>query len=270
MTVRALRHYDEIGLLRPASRTAVGHRRYDRGRPRRLYRVRARLRALGLSLEEIAGVLAADGRPGRDARGAAPHSCRCWTAQAERLDRVRRRMHGMLRAARRGRDAGTGPVHDDFGDDLSVRELFHAGAAGTAGGSGGTRSAPRPSRRRRPPGPGWWRSCSGTYGRAHRPRIRRYVTSYAAGTRSARCSTPATATPKKPPGGCGGTAGRRHRPVAAVVRRGHVRPGRVPGTRTPDLSPPTTSRSVRATSVRIRGKRALISRHTAGPSGSRR
>jgi DNA-binding transcriptional MerR regulator len=57
MTVRALRHYDEIGLLSAGERTASGHRRYTGRDVRRLYRIRA-LRGLGLSLEEIASVLA--------------------------------------------------------------------------------------------------------------------------------------------------------------------------------------------------------------------
>ncbi|MEV4461974.1 MerR family transcriptional regulator [Microbispora sp. NPDC049633] len=57
MTVRALHHYDEIGLLTASERTPSGHRRYSERDLRRLYRVRA-LRALGLSLEEVAAVLA--------------------------------------------------------------------------------------------------------------------------------------------------------------------------------------------------------------------
>ena len=56
LTVRALYHYEEIGLVRPHERTASGHRRYTEGDLRRLYRVHA-LRMLGLPLEEIAGVL---------------------------------------------------------------------------------------------------------------------------------------------------------------------------------------------------------------------
>jgi DNA-binding transcriptional MerR regulator len=56
MTVRALRHYDEIGLLRAGERTASGHRRYTGEDVRRLYRIRA-LRGLGLPLEEIARAL---------------------------------------------------------------------------------------------------------------------------------------------------------------------------------------------------------------------
>lgn len=57
-TVRALRHYDQIGLLRPTERTQNGHRRYGPDDLRRLYRIRA-LRTFGLSLDEIATALAA-------------------------------------------------------------------------------------------------------------------------------------------------------------------------------------------------------------------
>jgi MerR family transcriptional regulator, thiopeptide resistance regulator len=47
LTVRALRHYDAVGLLKASERTASGHRRYTEADLRRLYRVRA-LRSLGL------------------------------------------------------------------------------------------------------------------------------------------------------------------------------------------------------------------------------
>lgn len=56
MSVRGLRHYDEIGLVPAGGRTAAGHRRYTQADVRRLYRVRA-LRGLGVSLEEIGAVL---------------------------------------------------------------------------------------------------------------------------------------------------------------------------------------------------------------------
>jgi len=62
VTVRALHHYDEIGLVRASERTGAGHRRYTEGDLQRLYRVCA-LRGLGLSLEEIGSVLA---RPADD------------------------------------------------------------------------------------------------------------------------------------------------------------------------------------------------------------
>lgn len=52
LSVRALHYYDEIGLLSPARRTAVGHRRYTAGDIARLQQIVA-LRQLGFSLEEV-------------------------------------------------------------------------------------------------------------------------------------------------------------------------------------------------------------------------
>lgn len=52
LSVRALHHYEEIGLLVPSGRTAAGHRLYSEGEVMRLQQI-ASLRALGLSLEEI-------------------------------------------------------------------------------------------------------------------------------------------------------------------------------------------------------------------------
>src|SRR6476659_6485494 len=60
VTVRALHHYDRLGLLVPSGRTSGGHRMYDAGDVRRLYRLLA-LRGLGLRLEEIGSLL--DGGP---------------------------------------------------------------------------------------------------------------------------------------------------------------------------------------------------------------
>jgi len=62
LTVRALHHYDSIGLLRPGVRTAAGHRRYTEEDLRRLYGIRT-LRGLGVPLGGIAAAL--DG-PGGD------------------------------------------------------------------------------------------------------------------------------------------------------------------------------------------------------------
>jgi DNA-binding transcriptional MerR regulator len=64
LTVRTLHHYDEIGLLRPSHRNGAGHRRYTAADVRRLYQIRA-LRGFGLSLAEIADVLAAVVSPRR-------------------------------------------------------------------------------------------------------------------------------------------------------------------------------------------------------------
>lgn len=54
--MRALHHYDELGLLVPSERSFAGYRLYADRDVRRLYRIVA-LRRLGLRLDEIAAVL---------------------------------------------------------------------------------------------------------------------------------------------------------------------------------------------------------------------
>lgn len=56
VTVRALHHYDAIGLLRPSARTEAGYRRYSAGDLERLGRILL-YRELGFSLEQIAAIL---------------------------------------------------------------------------------------------------------------------------------------------------------------------------------------------------------------------
>jgi MerR family transcriptional regulator, thiopeptide resistance regulator len=56
LTVRALHHYDHVGLLSPSRRTAAGHRLYTADDVARLYRIRL-LRGLGFPLEQIAAAL---------------------------------------------------------------------------------------------------------------------------------------------------------------------------------------------------------------------
>jgi len=56
VTVRALHHYDRIGLLRPSIRSAAGYRGYDQADLARLQRVLA-YRELGFSLEDIGRLL---------------------------------------------------------------------------------------------------------------------------------------------------------------------------------------------------------------------
>jgi MerR family transcriptional regulator, thiopeptide resistance regulator len=58
VTVRALHHYDEIGLLRPSSRSEAGYRRYDDTDLQRLQQILF-YRELGFSLEDIEAILAA-------------------------------------------------------------------------------------------------------------------------------------------------------------------------------------------------------------------
>jgi DNA-binding transcriptional MerR regulator len=60
VTVRALHHYEDVGLLVPSGRTEAGHRLYADADVRRLYRIMA-LREFGMSLAEIRAAL--DGGP---------------------------------------------------------------------------------------------------------------------------------------------------------------------------------------------------------------
>jgi DNA-binding transcriptional MerR regulator len=64
LSVRTLRFYEEIGLLKPRERDAAGHRVYGAAEIARLQRVTS-MRSLGFTLEEIGDLL--DGREG-DAR----------------------------------------------------------------------------------------------------------------------------------------------------------------------------------------------------------
>lgn len=81
-TSRALRHYEQLGLLAPAGRAANGYRYYDEAALTRLQRILL-LRELGLGLPAIADVLAGDDD---DARALATHLqwlCR----ERDRIDR---------------------------------------------------------------------------------------------------------------------------------------------------------------------------------------
>ena len=91
LTVRALRHYDDIGLLAPSERSAAGHRRYTADDLGRLYTIRA-LRHLGLPLAEIARVLIDDPDPREIVRGQLELLEQSITA----AQRLRRGLHGLL------------------------------------------------------------------------------------------------------------------------------------------------------------------------------
>ena len=56
MSVRALHHYDDIGLLQPSLRTPSGHRLYDVADIQRLQQIQS-LRLMGLSLDEVRRLL---------------------------------------------------------------------------------------------------------------------------------------------------------------------------------------------------------------------
>ena len=65
LTVRALHHYDAIGLLKPSGRSDTGYRLYSQADVQRLHGIQT-LRLLGLPLGDIGDLLAGDGlEPGR-------------------------------------------------------------------------------------------------------------------------------------------------------------------------------------------------------------
>jgi len=118
VTVRALHHYDEIGLLAPSARTAAGHRRYSDEDLRRLYRIVA-LRGLGLTLPDIAGVLARD----RDLRTAVDEHVHGVDAQIAALARVRTRLVGIRDALDRG-GASTEQIIDVI-EEMRMAEQYY-------------------------------------------------------------------------------------------------------------------------------------------------
>jgi DNA-binding transcriptional MerR regulator len=110
VTIRTLHHYDGIGLLVPAERTAAGHRLYGEGGVRRLYRIVA-LRDLGLGLDEIAAVLDR-GQP--DLRQIVRGQLERAQGELERYGRLSERLAGLLETLE-GSDA---PSVDQFIDVL--------------------------------------------------------------------------------------------------------------------------------------------------------
>jgi MerR family transcriptional regulator, thiopeptide resistance regulator len=94
LSVRALRHYDEIGLLAPFDRSPAGYRLYSDGDVRRLYRIVA-LRQLGMGLEEIGRILDS---AERDLRETVRHQLEALDRQRELQDRLRARLQTVLAA----------------------------------------------------------------------------------------------------------------------------------------------------------------------------
>jgi DNA-binding transcriptional MerR regulator len=95
VTVRALHHYDEIGVLPVRERTGSGHRRYTEEDLRRLYRIRA-LRTLGLPLEEIRKVLACPGDDLASLRGLLGKQLAALTEQAGQVRLLQRQIQDLL------------------------------------------------------------------------------------------------------------------------------------------------------------------------------
>ncbi|MGI5291525.1 MerR family transcriptional regulator [Nonomuraea polychroma] len=123
VTVRTLRHFDQIGLLCPAERSAAGHRVYTGDDVRRLYRILA-LRELRLPLAEIARSL--DGADLRE-------------TIAGQLEQVERRLRSTAAGAHRPGRGGGRPRRARHGP---------GGSRGTGPRAPVDRGRVRPGRRR--------------------------------------------------------------------------------------------------------------------------
>lgn len=138
VSVRTLHHYDDVGLLSPARRTDAGYRLYGPAELERLHQVLL-FRELGLSLEEIAGLL---DEPASERRAAL-------LVHRKGLERRRRRTDAVIRAVDRAIDAL------ERGETMSETELFegfedfdHAQYADEAEERWGDTDAYKESRRR--------------------------------------------------------------------------------------------------------------------------
>jgi DNA-binding transcriptional MerR regulator len=103
LTVRTLHHYDDIGLLPAVERTDSGHRIYGRAEVHRLYRIVA-LRQLGLSLEDIKGVLAG---ASDDPREVVRKHLADLTRQIELQDQLRKRLMTILETLEQAEEPST-------------------------------------------------------------------------------------------------------------------------------------------------------------------
>ncbi|MEU1787683.1 MerR family transcriptional regulator [Streptomyces sparsogenes] len=98
VTVRALHHWDEIGLARPSLRTAAGYRLYTAGDLERLHRIVV-YREIGLGLDRIQAIL--DGWTA-DVPGALRAQRAQVTERIERLQQLSAGLDRMIEAHERG------------------------------------------------------------------------------------------------------------------------------------------------------------------------
>ncbi len=111
VTVRALHHYDEIGLLRPSDRTPAGYRRYADTDLDRLQRILC-YRELGFGLEEIAAILSAGDDPLEHLR----RQHRLLVTRIDRLTRMVATVEKAMEAREMGIRLDPNEMFEVFGD----------------------------------------------------------------------------------------------------------------------------------------------------------
>lgn len=120
-TSRTLRHYDDVGLVKPSRVGRGGYRYYDDRALVRLQRTLL-LRELGLGLDAIAQVLAAQDAQAATSEGAAAAEIGILTAHLELLRRERGRVETQIGAVERT-IAALAHTHDE-GEDLMSENIF--------------------------------------------------------------------------------------------------------------------------------------------------
>lgn len=111
VTVRALHHYDAVGLLEPSGRTSAGYRLYEPGDLQRLQHVVV-YRRLGFGLDEVAELLSGDA-------DVAAHLRRQRESVMERLEELTGLVEALDRAWER--EMSNRPA-----TDAEIREIFGA------------------------------------------------------------------------------------------------------------------------------------------------
>lgn len=113
LTVRALHHYDAIGLLTPTARTDAGYRLYNRHDIARLHQIQA-LRKFGLTLADIATYLA---RPDLPFSRVIGEQIAQLTRQIEQATTLRSRLHDLQQQLQQGQQP-------ELADWLTTLELM--------------------------------------------------------------------------------------------------------------------------------------------------
>jgi DNA-binding transcriptional MerR regulator len=112
VTVRALHHYDEIGLLSPSHRTPAGYRKYSQRDAERLYRILV-YRELGFDLAGIAAVL---DDPDTDALDHLRRQRALLEQRVGRLQRMLKGVEAMMNAKESGYNLTPDQMREVFGD----------------------------------------------------------------------------------------------------------------------------------------------------------
>jgi DNA-binding transcriptional MerR regulator len=126
VSVRTLRHYDAVGLLRPSARSAAGYRLYDRADLERLQQVLG-YRELGFRLTDIRRVM---NDPAFDRRRALEEQRDLLAARGRRLDALRAAVERSLQAIEKGTTMTADDMFEVFGDfdpwdhEAEVRERW--------------------------------------------------------------------------------------------------------------------------------------------------